>query len=208
MSEEQVVTYDLEDEDALVGLNRADKRNCFNPDVMKALLEAIVRAGEEAKCGIIFGHGDNFCAGLDLRWAAENWKTGRSQRLPFPFNRNSYFEAMARGNIPFVAALHGATLGGGLETAASAHIRVADETTYFGLPEGTRGIFVGGGGSVRIARLIGAARMQDMMLTGRALPPAEAERYGAVQYIVPAGQSIAKAKELAAKVCRNAPLSN
>ena len=139
MSEENVVTYQLEGEIALVGLNRPDKRNCFNPDVMKGLRVAIERAGEEAKCGIIFGHGDNFCAGLDLRWAAESWKTGRSERLPFQFNRNSYFEAMARGNIPFIAALHGATLGGGLETAAAAHIRVADETTFFGLPEGTRG---------------------------------------------------------------------
>ena len=113
MSEEQTVTYELEGDIALVGLNRPDKRNCFNPTVMKQLREAIDRAGEEAKCGIIFGHGDNFCAGLDLRWAAENWKTGRSERLPFPFNRNTYFEAMARGNIPFIAALHGATLGGG-----------------------------------------------------------------------------------------------
>jgi enoyl-CoA hydratase/carnithine racemase len=208
MSEEQVVTYELEDEIALVGLNRPDKRNCFNPDVMKALLEAIVRAGEEAKCGIIFGHGDNFCAGLDLRWAAESWKTGRSERLPFPFNRNSYFEAMARGNIPFIAALHGATLGGGLETAAAAHIRVADETTFFALPEGTRGIFIGGGGSVRVARLLGFARMQDMMLTGRVLKPDEAERYGIVQYVVPKGEAMAKAKELATKIRKNAPLSN
>ena len=156
--------------------------------VMKQLRDAIERAGEEAKCGIIFGHGDNFCAGLDLRWAAESWKTGRSERLPFQFNRNSYFEAMARGNIPFIAALHGATLGGGLETASAAHIRVADETTYFGLPEGTRGIFIGGGGSVRVARLIGFARMQDMMLTGRVLKADEAERYGIVQYVVPKGQ--------------------
>ena len=208
MSEEQTVTYELDGEVALVGLNRPDKRNCFNPTVMKQLREAIERAGEEAKCGIIFGHGDNFCAGLDLRWAAENWKNGRSQRLPFPFNRNTYFEAMARGNIPFIAALHGATLGGGLETAAAAHIRVADETTFFGLPEGTRGIFIGGGGSVRVARLIGFARMQDMMLTGRVLKPDEAERYGIVQYLVPKGQSMAKAKELALKICKNAPLSN
>src|SRR5690349_25096245 len=89
MSEEQTVTYELDGEIALVGLNRPDKRNCFNPTVMKQLREAIDRAGEEAKCGIIFGHGDNFCAGLDLRWAAENWKTGRSQQLPFPFNRNT-----------------------------------------------------------------------------------------------------------------------
>ena len=104
MSEEQTVTYELEGEIALVGLNRPDKRNCFNPTVTRQLREAIDRAGEEAKCGIIFGHGDNFCAGLDLRWAAESWKTGRSERLPFPFNRNTFFEAMARGNIPFIAA--------------------------------------------------------------------------------------------------------
>jgi enoyl-CoA hydratase/carnithine racemase len=208
MSEEQPVTYELEGEIALVGLNRPDKRNCFNPTVMKQLRGAIERAGEEAKCGIIFGHGDNFCAGLDLRWAAANWKNGRSQRLPFPFNRNTYFEQMARGNIPFIAALHGATLGGGLETAAAAHIRVADETTFFGLPEGTRGIFVGGGGSIRVARLIGYARMQDMMLTGRVLSAEQAERYGIVQYVVPNGQHLAKAKELALKICRNAPLSN
>jgi len=184
MSEEQTVTYELEGDIALVGLNRPDKRNCFNPTVMKQLREAIDRAGEEAKCGIIFGHGDNFCAGLDLRWAAENWKTGRSERLPFPFNRNTYFEAMARGNIPFIAALHGATLGG------------------------TRGIFIGGGGSVRVARLLGFARMQDMMLTGRVLKPDDAERYGIVQYVVPKGQAMAKAKELALNICKNAPLSN
>ena len=76
------------------------------------------------------------------------------------------------------------------------------------MPEGTRGIFIGGGGSVRVARLIGFARMQDMMLTGRVLRPEEAERYGLVHYLVPKGQSIAKAKELAARICRNAPLSN
>jgi enoyl-CoA hydratase/carnithine racemase len=208
MSEEQTVTYELEGEVALVGLNRPDKRNCFNPTVMKQLRGAIERAGEEAKCGIIFGHGENFCAGLDLRWAADNWKNGRSRRLPFPFNRNTYFEEMARGNIPFIAALHGATLGGGLETAAAAHIRVADATAFFGLPEGTRGIFVGGGGSIRVARLIGYARMQDMMLTGRVLSAEQAERYGIVQYVVPNGQHLAKAKELALKICNNAPLSN
>src|SRR3984957_20040320 len=100
------------------------------------------------------------------------------------------------------------TYGGGLENAACEHIRVADESTCSGLPEVPRGIFIGGGGSVRVARLLGFARMQDMMLTGRALKPEEAERYGVVQYVVPKGQSIAKAKELAAKICKNAPLSN
>ncbi len=205
---EQVVTYELDGEVAMIGLNRPDKRNCLSPDLQSQLREAALRAGEEAKCGILFGYGENFCAGLDLAWAAENWKEGRAQRLPFRYNRDAYQEVIARGNIPFIAALHGATLGGGFETAACAHIRVADETTFFGLPEGTRGIYIGGGGSVRIARLIGFSRMQDMMLTGRVLKPDEAERMGAVQYLVPKGQSIAKAKELALRICKNAPLSN
>ena len=152
MSEEATVTYELDGEIALVGLNRPDKRNCFNPTVMGQLRAAIERAGEEAKCGIIFGHGDNFCAGLDLRWAAENWKTGRSERLPFPFNRNTYFEAMARGNIPFIAALHGATLGGGLETAAAAHIRVADDTRSL-CRAGKRSLHVCGAPAVDVGRV-------------------------------------------------------
>ena len=194
MSEEQVVTYELEGEIALIGLNRPDKRNALSPDLMEQLRDAARRAGDEAKCGIIFGHGENFCAGLDLAWAAENWAEGRrsgsrSSSIATPTRKRS-----RAGNIPFIAALHGATLGGGLETAACAHIRVADESTFFGLPEGTRGIFIGGGGSVRVARLLGFARMQDMMLTGRALKPEEAERYGIVQYVVPKGQSMAKAK--------------
>ena len=208
MSEDSVVTYQLEGEVALIGLNRPDKRNALSPELMAQLREAALRAGEEARCGIIFGHGQNFCAGLDLAWAARSWKDGRSQRLPFAFNRNSYQEVIARGNIPFIAALHGATLGGGFETAACAHIRVADETTFFGLPEGRRGIYIGGGGSVRIARLIGVARMQDMMLTGRVLTAQEGERCGAAQYVVPEGQALAKARALAAEICKNAPLSN
>ncbi|MFM9972819.1 MAG: crotonase/enoyl-CoA hydratase family protein [Burkholderiales bacterium] len=205
---EQVVTYELDGEIAIIGLNRPEKRNSLSPELQTQLRDAVMRAGEEAKCGILFGHGENFCAGLDLAWAAENWQDGKMQRLPFRYNRNSHQEVIARGNIPFIAALHGATLGGGLETASAAHIRVADETTFFGLPEGTRGIYIGGGGSVRIARLLGFSRMQDMMLTGRVLKPDEAERMGLVQYLVPKGQSLAKAKELALRICKNAPLSN
>ena len=209
MSEEQVVTYELEGEVALIGLNRPDKRNAMSPELRAQLHAAVLRAADEAKCAILFGHGANFCAGLDLARARQTWtEAGASRRLPFRYNRESEFEAIARGQIPVIAALHGATLGGGFEMAAAAHIRIADETTFFALPEGQRGIFVGGGGSIRIARLIGFARMQDMMLTGRVLSPAEAERFGAVQYVVPAGAALTKARELAATICTNAPLTN
>jgi (methylthio)acryloyl-CoA hydratase len=107
-----------------------------------------------------------------------------------------------------VAAPHGAMVGGGLELASTCHIRVADETAFFALPEGSRGIFVGGGGSVRIPRLIGAARMADMMFTGRVYKAAEAERVGLTQYLVPQGTALEKAMELAARIAQNAPLTN
>jgi enoyl-CoA hydratase/carnithine racemase len=110
--------------------------------------------------------------------------------------------------VPVVAALHGAVVGGGLELASACHIRVADETTFYALPEGSRGIFVGGGGSVRIPRLIGVARMTDMMLTGRVYNAQDGERIGLAQYLVPTGQAFDKALALARQIAQNAPMTN
>ncbi|HEY9094769.1 MAG TPA: crotonase/enoyl-CoA hydratase family protein, partial [Hydrogenophaga sp.] len=109
---------------------------------------------------------------------------------------------------PVIAALHGAVVGGGLELASACHIRVADESTFYALPEGTRGIFVGGGGAVRVPKLIGAARMTDMMLTGRVYNAADGERIGLAQYLVPNGTALDKAIELASRIAANAPMTN
>ncbi|NEN44394.1 enoyl-CoA hydratase, partial [Escherichia coli] len=84
----------------------------------------------------------------------------------------------------------------------------AEPSAYFALPEGQRGIFVGGGGSVRLPRLIGVARMMDMMLTGRVYSATEGSSYGFAQYLVEAGASMTKAMELAGKIASNAPLTN
>lgn len=116
--------------------------------------------------------------------------------------------AIEQGPVPVIAALHGAVVGGGLELAGAYHIRVADASTFYALPEGSRGIFVGGGGSVRIPRLVGAARMTDMMLTGRVYNADNGERAGFAQYLVPQGESFAKALALAQRVATNAPLTN
>jgi enoyl-CoA hydratase/carnithine racemase len=121
---------------------------------------------------------------------------------------HSAFQQIQYGPVPVVAALHGAVVGGGLELAASCHIRVADDTTFYALPEGTRGIFVGGGGSVRVPKLIGTARMIDMMLTGRVYDAQEGERVGFAQYLVPTGTALNKAIELATRIATNAPLTN
>jgi enoyl-CoA hydratase/carnithine racemase len=205
----ELVTYRLDGAIALIGLNRPDKRNAINEAVIDALRAAVHRAGEEADVGVLYGHGSNFCAGLDLAEALAR-ATGEAPR-PRKRRRHSWhevFDTIARGPIPFVAALHGGVLGGGLELATAAHIRVCDEATFFGLPEGQRGIFVGGGGTVRIQRVVGYTVMADMMLTGRLLSAAEGEREHIVRYVVPAGQALDKAKELAAKIAKNTPDTN
>ena len=199
------LTYEVEDNIALIGLNRPTKRNAINDDMINELKDAIELAAAQAKVGVIFGHGAHFCAGLDLAEHAE--------RTPFEGVLHSrkwhkIFNEIERGPIPFVVALHGAVVGGGLELAASAQIRVAEEESFFGLPEGQRGIFVGGGGSVRIARLMTASRMTDLMLTGRTLSATKAEQLNLVQYVVAAGEGLNEAKRLAARIASNAPLSN
>ena len=205
----ELVTYQLEGPIAIIGLNRPDKRNAINKDVIDALRAAVQRAGEEADVGVIFGHGKNFCAGLDLAEAL-----ARAAAQPGPpkkrhrHNWHEVFDIIARGPIPWVAALHGAVVGGGLELATAAHVRVADESAFFGLPEAQRGIFVGGGGTVRIQRIVGYTVMADMMLTGRLLSATEGEREHIVRYVVPAGAALQKAKELAAIIAKNQPDTN
>lgn len=200
-----IVTYELKGNVALVGLNRAEKRNAISDRVVEALALAIARAEREAKAAVLFGYGSHFCAGLDLAEHVE--------RSPIEGVRNSrrwhaVFGGIEHGTIPWISALHGAVVGGGLELAASTHIRVADATTFFALPEGQRGIFVGGGGSVRVARLTGVARMTDMMLTGRVVPASSAEAWNLAQYVVDEGEALAKATELAQAAASNAELSN
>ena len=112
------------------------------------------------------------------------------------------------GPVPVVAALHGAVVGGGPGAGRVLPHPRRRRHAFYALPEGSRGIFVGGGGAVRIPRLIGAARMADMMLTGRVYQAEEGERAGFAQYLVPAGQAVAKALELARRVAQNAPLTN
>jgi enoyl-CoA hydratase/carnithine racemase len=202
---EHLVTYELHDGIALIGLNRPAKRNAVSDAVVEALYLAVEAAQVEAKAAVIFGEGKHFCAGLDL---AEHSQKQLIEAVQGSRRWHQVFDGIERGAIPFVVALQGAVVGGGFELAAAAHVRVAEEAAFFGLPEGTRGIFVGGGGSVRIARLIGAQRMMDMMLTGRTVSSQQMEVWGGVSYVVPEGTALEKAIELAKTAAANAPLSN
>ena len=194
---------------ALIGLNRPDKRNAINDPLIDELRAAVLRAHEEADVAVLYGHGSNFCAGLDLAEALAR-ATGQIKppRKRRRHNWHEVFDLIARGPIPFVAALHGAVVGGGLELATAAHVRVGDETVMCGLPEGQRGIFVGGGGTVRIQRVVGTTVMMDMMLTGRLLNAAESLQEHVVRYVAPAGEALAKAKEIAARIAKNSLETN
>jgi len=204
MMEAGLVTYEQRDRVAFIGLNRPEKRNAVSDALLRALAEALARGAAEARAVVVFGHGAAFCAGLDL---AEH--QARTPEEVFWHSRawHAVFAAIRHGRVPVIAAMHGATVGGGLELATACHLRVADPTAFFALPEGSRGIYVGGGASVHVARLIGAARMADMMLTGRVLRAEDAERFGLVQYLAPEGEALARAGELAAKVAEMAPLT-
>ncbi|WBY02566.1 crotonase/enoyl-CoA hydratase family protein [Ramlibacter tataouinensis] len=190
---------------AVIRLNRAAKRNAISDKLVLAIRDAFVKLPAGTRAAVLHGAGDHFCAGLDL---SEIQERDAGAGLHHSRMWHAALEEVQFGPVPVVAALHGAVVGGGLELAASCHVRVADDTTFYALPEGSRGIFVGGGGSVRIPRLIGVARMTDMMLTGRVYDAADGERAGFAQYLVPQGQALAKALELAERIAQNAPLTN
>jgi enoyl-CoA hydratase/carnithine racemase len=188
-----------------VGLNRPAKRNALNDGIILAIQDCFSSLPDDVGAVVIHGIGAHFSSGLDLSELTEQDATAgliHSQMWHRVFDRIQY------SRVPVIAALKGAVIGGGLELACAAHIRVAEPSAYFALPEGQRGIFVGGGGSVRLPRLIGVARMTDMMLTGRVYSATEGSSYGFAQYLTEADGALPKALELAERIASNAPLTN
>ncbi|WP_038208216.1 crotonase/enoyl-CoA hydratase family protein [Xenophilus azovorans] len=196
---------DIQDDIAIVRLTRPAKRNALNDGLILALRDTFQNLPGTVRAAVLDGEGPHFCAGLDLSEISER---NASQGVQHSRMWHQALDCIQGGPVPVIAALHGAVVGGGLELASASHIRVADESTFYALPEGSRGIFVGGGGSVRIPRLIGVARMTDMMMTGRVYNAEEGERAGFAQYLVPEGTAFDKALELARRVATNAPLTN
>jgi (methylthio)acryloyl-CoA hydratase len=188
-----------------VRLNRPDKRNALSDPLIQQLHTVFVNLPDDVRAVVVSGEGSHFCAGLDLSELVE-----RDIGSGVLHSRmwHAAFDAVQFGRVPVVAALHGAVVGGGLELATACHIRVAEASTYYGLPEGQRGIFVGGGGSARIPRLIGVARMTDLMMTGRVYDAQEGLGVGLSQYVVGDGEGLAKAIALAERIASNAPMSN
>ncbi len=199
------IRLEVSDGVAIVRLSRPAKRNALNDNLILSVRQIFETLPDSVRGIVLDGDGDHFCAGLDL---SELKERDAGAGLHHSRMWHAALDCVQYASAPVIASLHGAVVGGGLELASACHIRVADETTFYALPEGSRGIFVGGGGAVRIPRLIGAARMADMMFTGRVYNAQEGERVGFAQYLVAKGQAFNKALELAHRVAQNAPLTN
>lgn len=200
------VSVALDGQIAVLTLNRVAKRNALSDDLVLALQTFFSTIPATVQGVVVHGAGDNFCAGLDLNELKE---TNTVESFDTSIIGQRLNDTIQFCKVPVISVLHGAVIGAGLELAAATHIRVAEKTAFYALPEGTRGIFLGSGGSVRLPRLIGAATVIDMMLSGRVYEAHEAHTLLRLsQYLVEPGEGLAKGIELAKRVARNAPLAN
>lgn len=189
----------------IVTLDRQAKRNALD-DTAIAELDVIFSAiPESVRAIVLHGEGANFSAGLDL---SELTERNLIEGIAHSMSWHRVFEKIQFGKAPVVSVMRGAVIGGGLELASATHVRVAERSAYYALPEGQRGIFVGGGGSVRISRLIGVSRMMEMMMTGRSYSAQEGLALCLSHYLVEDNAGLAKGIELAEKIAGNAPLTN
>ena len=190
---------------AVLKLNRPQKRNALDDETIIGIEQFFTSLPEDIGAVLIAGDGEHFSAGLDLTELKERNVT---QGIAHSGLWHRAFDKIQFGKVPVVAVLHGAVVGGGLELAASAHVRVAERSAYYALPEGSRGIFLGGGGSVRLPRLIGVSRVMELMLTGCTYGAEQGQTFGLSHIVVDDGAGLAKGIELAERVATNAPLSN
>jgi enoyl-CoA hydratase/carnithine racemase len=190
---------------AVLKLSRPEKRNALDDATVRGIETFFSAIPDGIRAVVLAGEGSHFSAGLDLSELTERTVLEGIEHSRF---WHRAFERVEFGAVPVVAVLHGAVVGGGLELAAAAHVRVAERSAFYALPETSRGILVGGGGSVRLPPLIGTSRMMEMMLTGRTLSAEEGQAIGLTHYLVDDGAGLGKGLDLARRIAGNAPFAN
>ncbi len=183
------------------------RRNAISMALLRELGAQLARAGYDRglRCVVLTGAGDKaFCAGADLK---ERARMSADEVHAFHDGLRRALRGIEEAPQPFVAAINGAALGGGLELACACDLRVAAESAQLGLPEVSLGIIPGGGGTQRLARLVGVAHAKDLVLTARRITAAEALAMGLVTRLEPGSRLLDAALELAAQIARNAPVS-
>ncbi len=196
------ITVDQQGPVAIVRIDRVSKRNALNTSTIRSLEDFFNHPPADVKAAVLTGRGGHFCAGLDL---ADLTETDVVQGLHNSREWHRVMQGIESGPLPVVSALRGAVIGGGMELASATHIRVVEESAFLALPESQHAIYLGGGGSVRLPRLLGIPLMMDMMLTGRSLTGAEGFAAGFAQRLAPDGGSLELAVELAHAAAQVAP---
>jgi enoyl-CoA hydratase/carnithine racemase len=183
------------------------RRNSLTMALLRELGERVrVASADRALRAIVLtGAGDRaFCAGADLK---ERARMTAEEVHGFHAAVREAFSGIERAPQPFVAAVNGAALGGGLELALACDLRIAAAEAELGLPEVSLGIIPGAGGTVRLPRIVGVGRAKDLVLTGRRVGAAEALAMGLVSRVAPAARLREEALALAEQIARNAPIS-
>jgi enoyl-CoA hydratase/carnithine racemase len=185
-------------------LNRPDARNALSPELMTEIAECVEAwdADPDVRCIVIAGSDDWFAAGADIKVMRER---SFQETLVAPSAR--FWPRLAACRTPLIAAVSGYALGGGCELALACDMIVASETAEFGQPEITLGIIPGGGGTQRLARVIGKQRAMELVLTGRRISAEEAHRIGLVNQVAPKKGWLDAAVELARVVARRPPIA-
>ena len=188
-----------------VQLNRPKAYNALSPELMAELLDALEAfdADPDIGCLVISGSDKAFAAGADIKFMAGDKQPADMLNTPFI----SQWDRLARLNKPLVAAVSGYALGGGCELAMACDMIVASETAQFGQPEINLGVIPGAGGTQRLTRAVGKALATEIILNGRYLSAAEAERFGLVNRVAPLESYLDEALALAAAVAERAPLA-
>ncbi len=190
---------------AVLRLQRVHKRNALDDETVLGIETFFNGLSASVRAVVLDAAGDHFSAGLDLSELSETSTFDGIEHSRF---WHRVFRVIEFGPVPVIAVLKGAVIGGGIELATAAHLRVAEPSTFYALPEGQRGLFVGGGGSVRLSRLMGANRVADLMLTGRRFSAEEGQAVGLSNYLVGEGEGLDKAIELARSIAGNSPVTN
>ena len=190
---------------ALIRFNRPEALNAFNDQLMDELTAAldVAEADDEVRCIVLTGSEKAFAAGADIKEMASKTYVG-AYRENF-ITRN--WERVTRCRKPVIAAVAGYALGGGCEVAMMCDFIIAAETAKFGQPEITIGVSPGAGGTQRLTRLVGKSKAMEMILSGRMMDAAEAERSGLVSRVVAPDQLIEEAMKAAKKIASLSPVS-
>ncbi|KTB47998.1 enoyl-CoA hydratase/isomerase family protein [Dehalogenimonas alkenigignens] len=186
---------------ALITLNRPEAYNALDLASLRALSDAVAHfeTDPSLRVAVITGTGKAFCAGADIGETLPCMKENGTKSLPPTIMRGQTCSK------PLIAAINGLALGGGLELALACDIRVAGSSARLGLPEIGLGLIPGWGGTQRLPRLVGGGRAAEMILTGRAIDAAEAERIGLVNKVVPDRELMAAALEMAGVIAEKSP---